>query len=155
MRYRATLTLAVVLAMLAVMFPAAPAGARPSEDRLEKLARAKINALRARNGLRPLRVSKGLSRSAARYARYMLRTGYFGHLSTIRAPRRYRSLGEIILLHRGRRGRPRIAVKYWARSSGHRYVMLSAKYRSIGVGKASGFFQGHNVTLWVAHVGRR
>ncbi len=154
MSYRATPTLAVVLAMLAVTVPVAPADARPADDRLEKLAHAKVNALRARNGLRPVRTSRGLTRSAASYARYMLRTGYFGHLSTIRGPGRYRSLAEIILLHRGRHGRPRIAVKYWARSPGHRYVMLSSKYRSIGVGKASGFFQGHNVTLWVAHFGR-
>ncbi len=155
MSHRATLTLAVVLAMLAVTVPAAPADARPAEDRLEKLARAKINALRAQNGVRPVRISRGLTRSAAAYARYMLRDGYFGHQSTIRAPGRYRSLAEIILLHRGLHGRPRIAVKYWGRSSGHRYVMLRSKYRAIGVGKASGFFQGHNVTLWVAHFGRR
>ena len=155
MSHRATLALAVVLAMIAATALAAPAAARPAEDRLEKLARAKINALRAKNGLRPMRKSVSLTRSAARYARYMLRTGYFGHLSTIRAPRRYRTLGEIILLHRGRRGRPRIAVKYWARSSGHRAVILSSRFRSIGIGKASGYFQGRNVTLWVSHVGRR
>jgi len=155
MSHRAILTLAILFAMLVTLIPAASAGAAPSEDRLESLARAKLNALRAQNGLRPLHVSRGLTRSAASYARRMLSSGYFGHQATISGPRRYRSLGEIILLHRGLRGRPRIAVKYWARSPGHRYVMLSPKYRSIGVGKASGFFQGHNVTLWVAHVGRR
>ena len=155
MSYRATVTLAVLAAMLAAMIPATSAAARPSEDRLEKLGRAKINALRAQNGVRPLLISRGLSRSAASYARYMLRSGYFGHQATISAPRRYRSLGEIILLHRGLHPRPRIAVKYWARSPGHREVMLSPKYRSVGVGKVSGFFQGHNVTLWVSHVGRR
>ena len=158
MRHRATLTLAVVLAMLAalaVLVPAAPAQARPAEDRLERLARAKINALRAQNGVRPLRISRGLTRSAASYARYMMRSGYFGHRSTIHAPRRYRSLGEIILLHRGLHPKPRVAVKNWARSSGHRYVMLSPKFGSVGVGKASGHFQGHRVTLWVSHVGRK
>ena len=85
----------------------------------------------------------------------MLRSGYFGHQSTIRAPRRYRTLGEIILLHRGLHGQPRTAVKHWAQSSGHRDVMLSSRFGSIGVGKASGRFQGHNVTLWVSHVGRK
>jgi len=154
MSKRATLTLAV-LASLAVLAPAQPAAARKGEDRLEKLARAKINALRAQSGVRPLRFSRGLARSAGAYARYMLRSGYFGHLSTIRAPRRYRSLGEIILLHRGLHGRPRTAVRYWSRSSGHRYVMLNPRFASVGVGKTSGHFQGHDVTLWVAHVGRR
>jgi len=85
----------------------------------------------------------------------MLRSGYFGHLSTIRGPGRYRSLGEIILLHPGLHGRPRVAVRYWARSSGHRSVMLSSRFRSIGVGKASGRFRGRRVTLWVSHLGRR
>ena len=155
MNHRATLTLAVVLAMLAMLVPAASAGAAPGEDRLEQLARAKINALRAQHGIRPMRVSRTLTRSASSYARYMLRSGYFGHASTIRGPRSYRSLGEIILLHRGLHGQPRTAVKYWSRSSGHRAVMLSSKYSLVGVGKASGFFQGHNVTLWVGHVGRR
>lgn len=141
--------------MLMLVVAAAPASARPVEDRLERKARAKINALRASQGLSALRLSRPLARSAAAYARYMLRTGYFGHLSTIRAPRRYRRLGEIILSHRGRHGRPRIAVKYWARSPGHRYVMLSSRFRAIGVGKASGRFRGREVTLWVSHVGRR
>ena len=155
MSHRATLTLAAVAAMFALLVPATPAGAAAGEDRLEQAARAKINALRAQNGIRPLRVSRTLTRSASSYAKYMLRSGYFGHQSTIRGPRRYRSLGEIILLHRGLHGQPGTAVKYWSRSSGHRAVMLSSKYSLVGVGKASGYFQGHNVTLWVGHVGRR
>ena len=155
MTHRATLTLAVVLALLATLVPVASAEAARGENRLERLARAKINALRAQNGVRPLRASRSLTRSASSYAKYMLRSGYFGHLSTIRGPRRYRSLGEIILLHRGLHGQPRTVVKYWSRSSGHRAVMLSPKYSLVGMGKASGFFQGHNVTLWVGHVGRR
>ena len=43
----------------------------------------------------------------------------------------------------------------WARSSGHRYVIANPLFGSIGVGKASGRFQGRNVTIWVAHVGRK
>ncbi len=85
----------------------------------------------------------------------MLHSGYFGHRSTIRASGRYRSLGEVILKHPGRHGRPRVAVSHWAHSSAHRYILLSSRYRQVGVGKASGWFRGRRVTIWVAHVGRR
>jgi len=85
----------------------------------------------------------------------MLRREYFGHLSRIRGSRRFGSLGEIILLHRGTHGRPRLAVRNWARSPGHRSLMLGSRYRRIGVGKASGSLGGRRVTTWVVHVGRR
>jgi uncharacterized protein YkwD len=177
MNLRATLPLAVVLAIFlsvpavsagalpaedplqqvtqVLSVPAASAKARPSEGRLEQKARAKINAARARNGVRRLRMSRALTRSAGNYARWMLRSGYFGHQSSIWAPRRYRSLGEIILIHPGRHGRPGVAVRHWAQSSAHRYIMLSSRYGLVGVGKASGRFRGRRATVWVAHVGRR
>jgi len=161
MSFRAVLamTLAVVLAMTlaaSMLFQAAPASARPAgKERLQRVAQERINALRSDNRVRRVRRARGLTRSASAYARYMLRRGYFGHLSTIRAPRRYRSLGEIILMHRGGHGRPRLTVNNWAGSPGHRYVMLTEKYRDVGVGKASGWFEGHQVTIWVAHFGRR
>lgn len=156
MRQRAILTLIAVLGVLAVAIPSTPAAGRPAgNDRLQELAVKKINALRARHGVRPLRAAKGLRRSATNYARYMLSTGYFGHLSIVRGPRRYRSLGELILLHRGTHGRPRTAVRYWALSPPHRYVMLSPKYGRVGIGKVSGRFRGRKRTVWVAHVGRR
>lgn len=147
--------LAMILAAF-MLVQAPPALARPhGKERLQRLAHERINALRSDDRARRLRRSRGLTRSASAYARYMLRNRYFGHLSTIRAPRRYRALGEIILMHRGGHGRPRVAVNRWARSSGHRYVMLSRRYRQLGVGKASGRFGGHRVTIWVAHFGRR
>ncbi len=152
MRFRAPL--AIVLALF-VLFPPASGGTRPAKQRLQEIASARINGLRARHGLAPLRLSPSLARSAGAYARYMLRSGYFGHLPTIRASRHFRSLGELILRHPGGHGRPRVTVRAWADSPGHRYVMLSSRYRRIGIGKASGRLGGHPVTIWVAHVGRR
>ncbi len=153
MRYRSALALAVGLS---VALPAgSPASARSGGDRLENIAVKRINGMRMHNGLRRMRRSRTLNASASAYASYMMSRGYFGHLATIQASRRYRSLGEIILMHRGTHGRPRVAVRSWADSPGHRQVMLSPKYGLMGVGKASGWFEGHRTTIWVAHVGRR
>ena len=140
MHHRAVLVITLAALMLV---PAAVAPARPhGKDRLQRVAKEGINTLRARTGVRPLRNSKALTRSASRYARYMLRAGYFGHLPRIRASRGYRSLGEVILMHRGGHGQPRTAVRRWANSPGHRYVILDRKYGQVGVGKASGRFRG-------------
>ena len=154
MRYRAAL--AIVLAV-SVLAPASPAiaGDRGNDRRLQKVAHERINTLRAENGVRKLRRSRSLTRSASTYAGYMLRSGYFGHLSRIQASGSYRSLGEVILKHPGRHGRPRAAVNSWARSGAHRSVLLGHRYRQIGVGKASGWFRGRRVTIWVAHIGRK
>ena len=156
MRNRFALTLTAVSSVLvpAVAAPA-PASARSKGDRLQNIAVKHINGFRARHSVNRMRRSRILKRSASAYASYMMSTGYFGHLSTIRASRRYRSLGEIILMHRGGHGRPRVAVKNWALSAGHRQVMLDPGYRLMGVGMASGRFQGHRTTIWVTHVGRR
>lgn len=148
--------LAIVLAPSMLLAQAPPAPAQPhGKERLQRIAHKKMNVLRSQTRVRGLHKSSTLTRSASSYARYMLRRGYFGHLSTIRASRRYQSLGEVILMHRGGHGRPRVTVRHWAGSPGHRNVMLDPKYGLVGVGKASGWFQGHRVTIWVAHVGRR
>ena len=153
MVFRAALV-TVLAVSTAALFGVPSAHAR-GEKRLEKVAQKQINILRAQNGLRRLRRSPSLTRSAEAYAGYMLRNGYFGHLSTIQASRRYRSLGEVILKHRGLYGRPKVAVNRWARSAAHRYLLLSGNYRQVGIAKASGRLGGRRVTIWVAHVGRR
>lgn len=156
MRTRATLAILLAVPLLALSASPAAAAKPRGTDRLEGLALKHINDLRQSNGLHRLRHSRSLGRSASRYAGYMARRSYFGHLSTIWAPqRRYRSLGEIIVMHPGKHGRPRVAVRNWASSPAHRSIMLSGKYRQVGVGKASGWYAGRRVTMWAAHVGRR
>ncbi len=155
MRTRAALSMGLSLLAVTVLADLSPAEAKPGRDSVERLAHERINAMRASHGMRRLRHSPGLARSASRYAAFMLRRGYFGHLSSIRAPHRYRALGEILLMHRGRRGKPRVAVRRWARSPAHRSVMLNPTFRQVGIGKASGRYGGRQVTMWVAHLGRR
>lgn len=155
MNLRVTFACLLALALLPALSSPAPAEAKRLEDRLEKIARERVNVLRAKHGLPSLRGSRRLARSAARYAQFMLRRGYFGHLARIRAPGLFRPMGEILLLRSGGHGRPREAVRLWAGSGGHLSVMLLPHARQIGLGRASGRFGGRAVTVWVGHIGRR
>ena len=114
---------------------------------------AEVNRVRAARGLRPMRYSGSLRRSAASYARWMLRAGYFGHLARIRASRRYRRVGEALELHRGSRARIRRTVRRWLGSPSHRPLLLARGFRHLGAGRARGSFRGRHSTTWVLHFG--
>ena len=154
-------TLAVLIACMASLTtpqgPSATASASPdaSTSSAEAGAKHRINAFRARNGVRALRSSRSLNRSASAYARFMLRRGYFGHQPRIRASARFSRLGEMLALQPGRRPSPGVAVRGWAGAPGHRAVLLIAGFRQIGLGAATGRFRGREVTMWVAQVARR
>jgi uncharacterized protein YkwD len=115
----------------------------------------KINNIRRAHGVRALRPSYSLFISAKLYARRMMRSDYFGHLSRIPVASGWRSAGETLAWHRSWRLRPRRTVRRWMHSSSHRAVLLSSRYRRIGVGRARGRLWGRTATVWVAHVGRR
>ena len=114
---------------------------------------AAVNRARVARGLRPLRGSRSLNRSAHRYAAWMLRRDYFGHLSRIRASSRFRRLGETLALHFGRRARVRRTVRRWLRSPAHRSLLLSGRFRALGAGRAVGSYRGRRATTWVLHLG--
>ena len=114
-----------------------------------------INKFRAHNGVHKLRVSRSLNRSAARYARHLIRTDRFGHASHIQASGRFRALGEVLAYRPGWRKSGRFAVRMWARSGGHRSTLLSRRFNRIGAGRARGRFGRRLVTIWVVQVGRR
>jgi uncharacterized protein YkwD len=115
----------------------------------------KINNVRKNHGLRPVRRAPSLARSARRYARVMMSRDFFGHGSRIRAPRRFRRLGEAIAMRRGYRGSPRRTVRQWMGSPGHRALVLSPSFRFMGAGVAKGRFRGRRTTIWVLHLGAR
>jgi len=112
-----------------------------------------VNRTRRARGLRPLRASRSLRRSAHRYAAWMLRAAYFGHLARIRASRNYRRVGEALALHSGRRSQIRMTVERWLRSPPHRALLLSHRFRYLGAGRRSGRFRGRAATTWVLHLG--
>jgi uncharacterized protein YkwD len=110
-----------------------------------------LNVQRSANGLRRLKASRTLARSARRYARAMVAHRFFSHVSpagqTLEA-RISRSgylrgatgwaYGENLAWGSGSRATPRQIVTAWMASPGHRANILSARWRNIGVGIAPG-----------------
>jgi uncharacterized protein YkwD len=114
----------------------------------------KINRVRRRHGLRPLRASGSLTRSSRRFGRYLMRTDRFGHDSHIWASRRFRFKGEVLAIHHGWRARRASTVRRWMRSPAHRPVLLSRRYRAVGAAPVRGRFGRRRATIWVAQVAR-
>jgi uncharacterized protein YkwD len=142
-----------IVAVLAVsvalgVAPAAPASAGEAEGEMVTA----INGIRHAHGLPRLRPAESLFDSAARYARRMMRTGYFGHLSRIPVAPRWRSAGEALEWHTGWRLTPRRTVDEWMASPDHRAILLARRYTRIGVGHARGRYRGRRATMWVAHL---
>jgi uncharacterized protein YkwD len=129
---------------------AAPAGAHANVQ--HRMLDA-VNAVRAQHGLGAFAGSRSLNRSAGRYARWMLRADYFGHLSNIRASGRFSLLGENLALHPGRRSLISQTVRRWMRSPPHRALILHPGFRWLGAGMARGALAGRRVTAWVLHFG--
>lgn len=112
-----------------------------------------VNAVRAQHGLAVFRGSRSLNRSAGGYARWMLRTDYFGHLGRIRASSSFSLLGESLAWHSGRRPRVSRTVRRWMRSAPHRALLLHPGFRWLGAGIARGRMYGRRATAWVLHFG--
>jgi uncharacterized protein YkwD len=113
-----------------------------------------INRARRRSGLRPLRASRSLARSSRRFGRYLMRSDRFGHDSHIWTNRRFRYKGEVLALHSGWRARRGSTIRGWMRSSAHRSVLLSRRYRLVGASPVRGRFGGRRATIWVAQFAR-
>jgi uncharacterized protein YkwD len=145
------MSLALLVAVAAALV--VPAGASAGSPALKVLKR--VNKIRARHGLHKLHLSRSLERSAHRYSRYQMRHGYFGHSSRIHASRRYRTLGEILEMHRGMKPNVHGAIYGWMHSPPHRSIILSSAFRFAGAGRASGRFQGGHMTIWTMQFGRR
>jgi uncharacterized protein YkwD len=148
-RTHALLACACTAAVL--LLPAAPAVAADAE----REAIDALNDVRRANGLRALRVSRSLNRSSGRYARRMIRQDFFGHGSRIQVAGRFRSAGETLAWHAGWRAQSRRTVRRWMHSPGHRAVLLSRRFRWVGMGLARGKLGSRVATTWVAHVGGR
>jgi uncharacterized protein YkwD len=140
----------VVIAAAAAVLPAAPAAANAQGDAIDQL-----NEIRRARGLGELRPSISLHRSSTRYANHMLARGYFGHRARIAVGSQFGAAGETLALHSGWSASPGMTVASWMRSPTHRSVLLSARYRWVGMGIARGHDASGPVTVWVAHVGAR
>ena len=164
--------LAAVLAAPSVAAESATRSRTASLDTFERSIVQEMNALRRARGLKPLRLSRGLSTAADGHSRAILRTGVFAHelpggprvLTRLR--RHYPPL---------RRGRwavgeniaalspPATAhdiVAMWLASPPHRRTLYSRLWRDVGLGavaaeSAPGVFGGEAMTVVTADFGMR
>ncbi len=129
-----------------------------------------INQARTSRGLAPVRVTGTLDRAALAHARDMIARDYFAHssLSGAGVSTRARgagysvngydlwSVGEVIAWGKGTRGTPASVFKAWMNSSSHRQVILTARWRDVGLGCARGTFKGlSGVVMYTVDFGRR
>ncbi len=145
------MALCAVLACGAVLAVPSQAAADGKQQRMLQA----LNAVRAQHGLAAFHGSASLHRSASAYARWMLRSEYFGHLSRIRASGRFARLGEALAWHSDRRARVSRTVRGWMNSPPHRALILHPGFRWVGAGMARGRLQGYRATAWVLHFGGR
>lgn len=150
----AALAACLVLALpaQAAAAPCANGGARAGDASADRLAKASVcvlNKVRARRGLRKLRLNGRLSAAARRHTSDMVRHDFFGHVSRrsgsvvnrlsrtgyMRGARSW-TIGENLAWGTGGRSTPVQIVRAWLRSPGHRANMLSSRFREIGVGVA-------------------
>jgi uncharacterized protein YkwD len=144
-------TAALLLCVLATAL-ALPGGASASKS--SEMLNA-VNWVRTQSGLPALHYSRSLAHSAHSYSRQMLHSGYFGHSSRIHASRRFRTLGEILELHRGLHPKVRATLRDWLNSPEHRSIIMSSSFTAAGAGFAHGRFHGRRATLWTMHFGHR
>jgi uncharacterized protein YkwD len=132
---------------------------------------ARINAQRGARGLRPLRVSRGLTAAADYHSHQMGAFGFFEHESRNGAPfwrrierfypagRGYWSVGENIFWESPDTSGSS-AVREWMNSAPHRQNILTREWREIGVAAvhfagAPGAFGGRSATVVTADFGVR
>jgi uncharacterized protein YkwD len=132
-----TLTTLLVLSFAAAV-PAAQAGSSRL-DRGERSVIRAINRARASHGLRRLLTGRRLARAADAHTRNMLRADFFSHgafSQRVRRYVRYRNIGETIAMTS--RCSAGTVVRMWLNSPTHRAVLLSGKFRRVGVGRRLG-----------------
>ena len=128
------------------------ANATPANATKREILRSTLCALnreRAHNGLRELKLNKELSRAARRHAHDMGRRNYFSHdtlgggtfVDRIRAEgylkgARSWTVGENLAWGSHGYSRPRVIMRMWMNSQGHRANILNTSFREIGIGLA-------------------
>ena len=153
--------LAVGLITLAIAVPSAPepASAAPaycgasqagpgvdSTSSMERDTVRRINAIRRDHKLSPLRANAHLRTAAMAHARDMLRRRYFAHdgwsdeikQSGYLGAHGSFSIGQNIAWGRYQCGAPRGIVYTWMHSPPHRRVILTARFKDVGVAVVEG-----------------
>ena len=124
--------------MVCVLAPASEAHASARTDRLEAGIVRAMNEFRAQHGVPKLRTVRGFARAADAHSAKMLRENRLAHGAVGKRVRRYvraRRVGENLAWMEA--CDPSQVVQMWARSAGHREVMLSRSFRRVGVAQRS------------------
>jgi uncharacterized protein YkwD len=144
--------LSVVVLMLGLALAlSAGAGADPTPPPTKSSGTASIpdefaivhamNAVRASNGVPPLRIGPALTRAARAHSVDMARKGYFEHGAFVQRLRRFGVrapyIGENLASGTGPLGAATI-VQMWIASPPHRQNLLDRSFRRVGVGVAGG-----------------
>lgn len=162
----------LALAALALVFPAVARADVVAANSIERPIVDRINTVRRAHGLGPLSVSFRLRQAADSHSLAMAQAGFFSHVSTDgtsfwrRIERYYPSAGYGSwavgenLLWAAPSLTARRAIRMWMRSPGHRAVLLSRRWRQVGisavrVAQAPGIFSGFDVTIVTADFGVR
>lgn len=155
MRYRLTAAILLAALVCAVGAASASAGCGKAADRgptaktladAEKATLCLINAQRRKRDLKPMRNSSALQRAAAKHSADMVARDFFDHVNPDGknqadrgAAEGYRGgVGENIFTGTGSGVTPRVAVRWWMKSAGHRKNILTKAYRDAGLGIAIG-----------------
>jgi uncharacterized protein YkwD len=169
---RILVALAALSAAFAVGATSTPAGTNAvrnvsARNVLELQVLGEINGLRRRHGLSALRTSSGLRAAADAHSAAMVARGFFAHGDFSRRVARYYprgrystwSIGENLLW-----SSPEVdaaqAIRMWLNSPAHRKILLTARWREIGlsavhVDAGPGVYKGAPVTVVTADFGVR
>jgi uncharacterized protein YkwD len=168
-----TLLLVLVLATAALATTASAERVAVSQQRsLDRQLLGQVNALRARHGLRPLRLSHPLAAAATRHSLEMIQRGYFSHASGDGSAywKRIRHFYPSAGFHSWAVGenlawespglRATDAIAMWMASPRHRAVLLDRSWREIGISAvrselAPGLYGRQPVTLITTDFGAR
>jgi uncharacterized protein YkwD len=143
-------------------FAHAAAGKRRASD-LARAVVCEINRVRDQHGLHSVRWNRDIGQAARGHTLEMVRRNFFSHESpggATPADRLRRSgylhrgtawhVGETIAWGTGSLSTPAAIVRAWMHSSGHRHILLTSDFRSIGVGASAGLpvngVRGHGGT---------
>ena len=130
------------VACVVLAFPSSAGAADASEASVLR----EMNRARAQYHLQPLRPYPNLVRAARGYSLELLRENVFTHGDFAARMHRYRApgtaAGENLAWGAGSQATARAIVAGWLASPGHRANLLRPGFRYVGVGTATGRFEG-------------
>jgi uncharacterized protein YkwD len=106
-------------------------------------------------GLRALRAAPELGRSAAAFARWLVRHQQLAHRPSVSVSRSYPHCGEALAMHFSLAAEVAGTLQSWLGSPVHRGLVMTRSMNLVGVGHASGRVGGKARTVWVLQVARR